>query len=554
YRHTEERDDTILENSGIEIVASQERSNYPFTLNVDNLEEEKGFLLNIQIDEKIDPNRILTYVINTLKELAAHIHNDRLKVTDISILPESEQNILLHEFNATEVEYPKDQTIVDLFEAQVLKTPNAIAIVYEDRKFTYEQLHLESNRLANYLITNETITIGDFVGLKISRSDQWIICILGILKTGGVYIPIDPAYPQARMDYIETDSNCKCIIDQEFLTSYNEAKDTYNTTFPNVEFDTSSLAYIIYTSGSTGKPKGVMVSHTAVINTTLGLMPTIHMNEGVRSLQFANQCFDVSIWEILAPIFGGASMYIIAEEKKNDSTYFINYLKQHSITLALITPAYVKMLAVESIDDLPILITAGEEAPLHQVKLFQSQGGRYINLYGPTETSIFATIYEGIIEDSVPIGKPISNTKAYILNEAQNLVPIGVEGELCISGTGLAEGYLNKETLTQEKFIPHPFETGERLYKTGDVARWLPDGNIEFIGRKDDQVKIRGYRVELGEIENVLLRYENIKNCCVLARKDASESNCLVAYIVGSDINKPQMEAYLKQHLPSYMI
>ncbi|WP_046746324.1 amino acid adenylation domain-containing protein, partial [Kordia zhangzhouensis] len=430
-----------------------------------------------------------------------------------------------------------------------------IAVVYEDRKFTYEQLHLESNQFANYLMANYKVEVEDFIALKIPRSDFWIVCLLGILKTGGVYIPIDPIYPQARIDYIETDSNCKFIIDEKVISTYIKEKHLYDVTFQGVEFDTSSLAYIIYTSGSTGKPKGVLIEHNGIINTVLALIDSFQIKEEMKCLQFANQCFDASIWEILSTLLSGASLYIIEDAKKFDLSFFEDYLNANKIDATVLPPALVKTLVISNLKHLKTLITAGEEAPLHQVKLFQSQGGRYINSYGPTEASVCATTYEGIIEDSVPIGKPISNTEAYIFDELHNILPVGVTGELCIGGSGLARGYLNREALTQEKFIPHPFKTGKRLYKTGDMARWLPDGNIEFIGRKDNQVKIRGYRVELGEIESILLKYEGISNGCILAKKDTIGNNKLIGYIViDGNFDKKALELFLESYLPSYMI
>ncbi|WP_046746003.1 non-ribosomal peptide synthetase, partial [Kordia zhangzhouensis] len=555
YRHTEERENSALEDQEVKIIAAQERSNYPFGLNVDNLGTGKGFSLNLQIDEKINPKRILTYIQNVLEKLVNNIENDALKVADLSILTEEEKDTVLNIFNRVDTEIPFRKTIVDVFTNQVEKTPDTVAISFENQELTYKQLHLESNRFASYLITNDKIEIGDFVGLKISRSNQWIICMLGILKAGAVYIPIDPNYPEERIGFIETDSNCKCIIDQEFLTTYDEVKDTCSTTAQNVAFDASSLAYIIYTSGSTGTPKGVMIAHSGIINTVFAQMPTYPVQEGTKCLQFTNQCFDVSMWEVLSSILCGGSLYIIEESKKYDVDYFINYLNTNEITIAALPAAFTRVLEIQKIKTLQTLVTGGEEAPIAQAQLFQSQGGRYINAYGPTEASVCATTFDGKITDTISIGKPIANVPVYILNENLQLVPVGVEGELCIGGVQVAQGYVNNTALTKEKFIDNPFKQNSRLYKTGDLARWLPDGNIEFIGRKDNQVKIRGYRVELGEIENTLLQHKNISNCCVLAKKDATGNNQLIAYIVfEGNFAKEVIETFLTKHLPTYMI
>ncbi|WP_046746002.1 non-ribosomal peptide synthetase [Kordia zhangzhouensis] len=527
-----------------------------FDLSLNVVENSNGISLGIEYSTALFKedtiHNMLRHYYELLKKCTANIHQS---ISAIQILTKEEKNKLLYEFNATTEVFPKNKTLVDLFRTQAFKTPKAVAIMYEGNSLTYEELELASNRFANYLVANHKIEVEDFIGLKVKRNDFWIVYILGILKSGGVYIPIDPAYPKARIDYIENDSNCKLIIDEVFTVRYQQEKTKYTTTAPTISIEASSLAYIIYTSGSTGTPKGVLIQHNGIANTVLSLINAFQMKESTNCLQFANQCFDASVWEILSAILSGGSLHIIKETDKYDVRRFESYIHDHNIHITLLPPAYIKMLAIEKLQSIHTLITGGEEAPLSQVKHFQSNGGRYINAYGPTEASVCATIFEGTIMDFVPIGKPISNVEVYILDEELRLLPIGVIGELCIGGSGLARGYLNQEKLTQEKFIAHPFKTGERLYKTGDVAKWLPDGNIAFIGRKDSQVKIRGHRVELGEIENTLLKHEAISNCCVLARKDTTGSNQLVGYILETaNLTVEKIELFLAAYLPDYMI
>ncbi len=496
--------------------------------------------------------RLGTHYIQLLKAI---VENPSQKISDLEILSSKESKILLDDFNSTTTNYAKNQTLVDLFNKCVSKIPNLVAVTYKETSFTYNDLDQASNKFAHYLLKNKEIKTEDLIAVKIERSEWLIIALLGILKSGGVYLPIDPNYPQERINYIENDSNCKIIIDDIFIEEYQKTSNSYSSTPINVNISINNLAYVIYTSGSTGKPKGVMIEHKGIVNTILAQIPTFRITEGTRCLQFANQCFDASIWEILLSILGGGNLYIIEDHKKTDINYFINFLNSNLIDCAVIPPAYLKILNVTDLKKLQTLVTGGEEAPLEQVKLFKAQGGHYVNAYGPTESSICATTFEGNISNSVSIGKPIPNTEAYILDKSQSLLPIGVIGELCVSGAGLARGYLNNEELTKEKFITHPFKKGLRLYKTGDLAKWLPDGNIEFVGRLDHQVKIRGYRIELGEIENTILKNENIFDCCVISIKDADGTNYLIGYIVKkNDIENQVLEQYLKSELPEYMV
>ncbi|WP_148639250.1 non-ribosomal peptide synthetase, partial [Aquimarina longa] len=519
-------------------------------------EAESGISLRMEYCTALFKQDTIRRMMVHYKNLISSIVSDVTQsISSLSILSSSDEHQLLSIFNATEINYPSDKTLIDLFTDQVNIAPDAIALVFEEREMTYKELDEASNHLAHYLLSVHNIALEDLVGVKLERSEWLIVVVLGVLKSGGVYLPIDPRYPEDRISYIEKDSDCKIIIDEPFLESYIQQDTKYASTLPEINIKTDNLAYVIYTSGSTGKPKGVLIEHKGIVNTIYSQIDVFTITPNSNCLQFASQSFDASISEIFISILGGATLYIIGEDKKSDLAYFTNFITTNKITCATLPPAFFRLLDVSDLVGFDTLITAGEEAPLGQVLAFINQGGRYINAYGPTETSICATTFQGDFTTNVPIGKPIANTQIYIIDKNQSLLPIGVIGELCVGGAGLARGYLNRKDLTSEKFIDHPFEKGNRIYRTGDLARWLPNGDIEFVGRIDDQVKIRGYRIELGEIENILSSHPSITSSCVLARKDNSDNTRLIGYIVvENDLDNETIQEYLKEKLPEYMV
>ncbi|WP_075343710.1 non-ribosomal peptide synthetase [Tenacibaculum agarivorans] len=563
YRHSgsdDESEESIIEttleeinefNLDIEVIGELERTNYPFSLAIDDFGVDFG--LTAQMDSSIQPERILSYMEAVLKQLLDEL-NTGISVDKLSILPNEEQLQLINDFNTTAVEYPEDKTVIDLFTTQVQANPEATALVYNGEKLSYQQLDELSNQLANYMLANYSVNNKTFIAVSLERSDWLIISFLATLKTGGVYIPIDPAYPEERKQYIKTDSNSSFSIDEAFLTAFKQNIENIDISSPNVMLKPKDLAYVIYTSGSTGNPKGVMIEHFSIINTILSQIADFSIDAKDNCLQFASPSFDASIWEIGIALLSGASLCIVNEEEKSDASLFKTFIQQQEVTFATLPPAFLQLLDVEDLNSLKTLVTAGEAIPLKVAKAF-SQQYKYINAYGPTETSICATTFNGEIDELVPIGKPIHNTQVYILSEANELLPLGVAGELCVGGRGVARGYLNREELTKEKFIDNPFVAGDRVYRTGDIAKWLPDGTLEFIGRKDFQVKIRGYRIELGEIENALSQITNVQSCCVLAKEDTSGAKQLVGYVVvDGNFDKEFLQEELLRILPDYMV
>jgi len=529
-------------------------SNFDLTLIA---EEEQGVIsLDLEYcSDLFSSATIAGMAVHYQELLRGIVANRNQQVGALSMLPATERLELLTTFNDTKKEYPTDNTLIALFKEQVTKNPGGIALEYEGNELSYKELDELSNRLAHYILSNYTVRLEDFIGVTLERSEWLIVSLLAVMKTGGVYIPIDPKYPAERISYIKEDSQCTLLIDIDFLEDFKKVADEYPVNLPSVGVSGRNLAYIIYTSGSTGQPKGVLIEHRGIVNTIVSQISEYEVSSLDHCLQFSNPSFDASIWEIFISLLSGSRMCIVSEAVKGDTTLFSRYIEEQGVSWATLPPAFLKLLEVSELSGIRTLITAGEEAPIDKALAFSDLGNRYVNAYGPTETSICASVFSGDITAKVPIGKPIANTSIYIVSDSDELQPVGVVGELCVAGSGLARGYLNREDLTTEKFVANPFVEGERMYRTGDLARWLPSGDIEFIGRKDDQVKIRGYRIELGEIEQVLSELSYIHSCCVVALSEGSGSKRLVGYVVvGEGYDRSVMQQDLSNLLPDYMV
>ena len=499
------------------------------------------------------------------------INNPEIALSDIDILSSKERNLLVDEFNLTDKEYPKDKTLHQLFDYQVKNSPNNIAVVFEDAKLSYKELDEKANSLGRSL-REKGIKPNSIVGIMLERSLDMIIAMLGVLKAGGAYLPIDPTYPRERIEYMFEDSESKILLSRksivkekafvgEFIDMSEEG--LFDNDSSNLENINSSmdLAYVIYTSGTTGNPKGVVIKHQNIINTLCWRKDYYGFNEKDAVLQIPSFAFDSSVEDIFTPLISGSQLIIIDQEKRLDMNYLNKTIINNEVTHFLITPALYNTMLTEGLTDVKTLTkitVAGEHVNEGIVekhfKLLKDV--RLFNEYGPTENSVCSTVYEFTSNDKkVLIGKPISNTKLYIVDSCNNLLPIGVAGELCISGVGLSDGYLNKPELTKEKFVDNPFKIGSKMYRTGDLAKWLPDGNIEFLGRIDNQVKIRGYRIEVEEIENRLLEHEDIKEAVVIAKENENKEKYLCAYVVSEkSIEDLILRNYLRISMPEYMI
>ncbi len=473
-------------------------------------------------------------------------------ISKLQYLTEEEQQRLLYKFNDTmlPVVGHKEDTLIDVLEAQVNKTPNEIAIQYEDKIITYQQLQDQSNQLANCLINEHKIQKGDFVGVKLSRNEWMVTAILAILKAGATYVPIDKNYPEDRIAYIESDSQCQLTLTDMHIQEFTP--EAWSVSAPDVSITLNDLAYIIYTSGSTGKPKGVQIDHKNVMSLLRWSIEEFKNTPFDILYAATSYCFDLSVFEMFYPLCCGKKIRIlenglaIASQLADDNNVLINTV-----------PSVVEELYERDIlwDHVAAINMAGEPIPVGLSNHLVDFSIELRNLYGPSEDTTYSSCYHinKKHEQALPIGTPIPNTQFYILSDQMELQPEGVIGELCISGDGVSQGYLNKEALTKERFVENPFDKEKVLYKTGDLATWMPDGTVHFFGRKDDQVKIRGYRIELGEIQNALVLEENITQAVVLVKQQKG-NKLLVAYILGEDIKTKSLQENLKKSLPGYMI
>ncbi|WP_143152559.1 non-ribosomal peptide synthetase, partial [Clostridium cavendishii] len=512
-----------------------------FDITMIAIEGKDNIYLNLEYAKKLYKKetieRMKEHFLNLVKKI---ITNRNIKIKDIEIINEDEKKKLLIDFNNTTVKYPSNKTIKELFENQVEKTPDNIAVVFENEEITYRELNDKANSLA-MILRDKGVGPDVVVGIMVERSIEMIVGIISILKAGGAYLPIDISYPNERIEFILKNSDCQIVLTQKDLFNnilfngemlYLEEESLYYQiciNLPNIS-EPDNLLYIIYTSGTTGTPKGVMFKNNSLANLINFEINNTNIELKTKVLQFANLCFDVASQEILSTLLAGGELYLIKDEVRKDVVSLLNFIVKKQIKTVFLPTAYFKLLQSEEkfieclINNVRNIIVAGEQLTLtDKLKdlIYQSDINIH-NHYGPSETHVVTTTTINASNNirSMPvIGKPIGNNKVYILDKMMKLVPINVGGELCISGTGVARGYLNNNKLTEEKFIENPYKSGERMYKTGDLARWLPDGNIEFLGRIDHQVKVRGFRIELGEIETRLLEVEGIKEVVVVDKE-----------------------------------
>ncbi|NTS39489.1 amino acid adenylation domain-containing protein [Flavisolibacter sp. BT320] len=503
-------------------------------------------------------------------------------IDTINILPEKEKNLLVDGLNHSHVAYPTGQSILDRFTSHVNDRPDTVAVVYEKESLDYGELDLRSTQIASALL-KRGVQPGTLVPICMERGTGFIAGMLGILKAGCAYVPIDPEIPKERLLAILDDTAANVIItdnanaaslstflekkerQQVLINSEEELPKISSSELPKVVVTPEDLAYVIYTSGSTGKPKGVMVTHGNLLDYLYGLEEKIQVSDCRSFAVVSTFAADLGHTVVFGSLFCGGTLHILSKERASNPALMHDYFATHVIDCVKIVPSHWQALSIGDKLLLPAkkIIFGGEALPVAAVKAIQATGTscQVINHYGPTETTIGKLLHVvGTHIDysrQVPLGKPFSNTRVYILSEAKQLCPIGVAGELYIGGDGVAKGYLNSEAMTAERFVADPFhpEENRRLYKTGDLVRWLPDGNIEFLGRIDDQVKIRGYRIEPGEVQAAILQHPSILQCLVMAKQNKVGDKLLVAYIVSeSEFDRNGLLQFLQGKLPDYMI
>ena len=565
---------------GIKLTSyTREHRTSKFDLNLVGVELEDGLLFTFEYSTKLFKRETIERFVKYLKELVNCVIGDQnIRIADIEIIPGVEKEQILYEFNTTVSGYPKDKTVHCLFGEQVDRTPDKVAVVLGEEKVTYRVLNERGNQLARRL-TARGVRANSIVGLMVDRSVEMLIGIMGILKSGGAYLPIEVDNPEERKDYMVVDCNSRIAIMQqkysgelEYISEkiYIEDEDIYRGETGNLgELNTSGdLIYIIYTSGSTGKPKGVMISHYNVVR-VVKETNYIELTGEDRVLQLSNYAFDGSVFDIYGALLNGSLLVMITKEQVLILESMAGILLGERITVFFVTTALFNMLVelnLECLKGIKRVLFGGERVSVgHTKRAFEYLAkGKIVHMYGPTETTVYSTYY--VIEEideslgTVPIGRPLANTSIYILDRHLKPVPLGTAGEIYVGGDGLARGYLNDVWLTRDRFIVNPFVEGERLYRTGDIGKWLVGGIIEFIGRLDHQVKLRGFRVELGEIESRLLEIADIKEAVVIILggsieddKGGEKSLCAY-YLAAQEYEISELRDILAQSLPSYMI
>ncbi|HWX10733.1 MAG TPA: amino acid adenylation domain-containing protein, partial [Trinickia sp.] len=547
-----------LEWDGVDLLDFFERTNYPLVLSVDDLGDD--FSLTVQAVAGIDARRVGGYVLQALESLVEALeHAPQSAMRALTILPPHERHEVLEAFNATDVSYPQGRTVHALIEAQAARRPDAVALSCEGKSLSYGELNARANELAHRLI-ELGVKPDARVAICVERSLEMAVGLLGILKAGGAYVPLDPGYPAERLRYMLTDSAPVAVLMHARTASVLEATDvpkvdigraaeaeaapsTLGTHNPApAGLNAQHLAYVIYTSGSTGQPKGVMNEHRAVVNRLRWMQDALGMHAGDTVLQKTPFSFDVSVWEFFLPLMTGARLVLARADGHKDPAYLSALIQQERVTTAHFVPSMLQVFAdhaqASQCASLKRVVCSGEALPGPLLRRFGARFGAstLYNLYGPTEAAVDVTAWASSEASDAsmgnpPIGRPISNTRIYILDAQGQVAPVGVGGEIHIGGVQVARGYLNRPELTGEKFVDDPFSSapGSRMYRTGDLGRWLADGNIEYLGRNDDQVKIRGFRIELGEIEARLLEVDGVSEAVVIAREDTPGDKRLVA-------------------------
>jgi amino acid adenylation domain-containing protein len=560
---------------------SEERTNYPLTLSIDDFND--GFGLTAQVHSSIEASRVCEMMRQALERLVQTLEDAPVTpIGELDVLPMAERRLLIEHWNATEAEYASERGIHELFEAQVARTPDATALVFGEQSLSYAELNRRANRLAHHLRTLG-VKPDSRVAICAQRSLEMVVGLLAVLKAGGAYVPLEPTYPADRLAEVLADCEPIALLTEEHLLraglfaltsglpvvdlgqSFAEQPDT-NPDPAEVGLTSSHLAYVIYTSGSTGQPKGAMNEHRAVVNRLTWMQRAYGLTARDSVLQKTPFSFDVSVWEFFWPLQNGARLVMARPEGHKDPRYLVELIQSARITTLHFVPSMLQVFLeyadARQCDQLRRVMCSGEALPVSAVQRFYEvfSSAELHNLYGPTEAAVDVTAWRcttGFDRPSVPIGSPIANCQMYALDAQLRPTPVGVAGELYIGGVQVGRGYLNRPDLTKERFVPDPFSTkpGARLYKTGDLGRWLPDGTIEFLGRNDFQVKIRGFRIELGEIEAKLLLRPELREAVVIAHDELPGEQRLVAYLTSdTELSNELLRTHLSRLLPDYMV
>ncbi|WP_350304365.1 amino acid adenylation domain-containing protein [Photorhabdus viridis] len=578
YRHNEQPDPLDETMAGIEFLGEQERTNYPFGLSVEDGGSTLG--LTAHVVQPFDPERICGYMQQALESLVETLEQaPETPVRSLNILPETERTLLLETWNVTDAPYPEQGCIHQLFEQQVEKNPDATALMYQEQTLSYAELNIRANRLAHHLIALG-VTPDQPVAICVARSPAMVVGLLAVLKAGGAYVPLDPTYPGERLTHILNDAVPSVVLadkvgqaalGEEALAGLTVLDLHMLSDQPDCNPQVSALtpqhlAYVIYTSGSTGQPKGVMVEHQAIYQRYLGFNDTYAVTAQDRVLQFSSFAFDASVEEFFSSLCNGATLVIRDDSWLTSIQEFIALTRQNHITVMSLPTLFWSELAARNNtlplpDCLRLIIIGGEAVQKSAIQAWFTQEThqpRLLNTYGPTENTVIATC-KAILSpaDDRSIGRPVSHTCIYLLDRDGQPAPSGSIGEIYIGGVGVARGYMNRPELTAERFLADPFshKADARMYRSGDLARYLPDGNLEFLGRNDQQVKIRGFRIEPGEIEVRLVEYPAVQEAVVLALGDGQDKR-LVAYVAAQAQEElaARLRAHLSAVLPDYMI
>jgi len=558
-----------------------EQTHYPLTLAAYS---GRRLLLKLEYDgrrfDDTSIERMLGHLTSLLEGMTGDLNRS---VGQLSMLSAAERRQLLFEWNQTSESYRSQVSLHQLFSEQVKRTPEATAVVFENEQLSFAELENRANQLAHYL-RRRGVGPEVLIAVCMERSVEMVVALLGILKAGGAYVPLDPGYPPERLSFMLADAGVKILLTQRSLEldlGVNDLERIYlgqasqdylsePTTPPDDDVHPEHPAYVIYTSGSTGKPKGVVITHRAICNHMQWMQKEFPLTHGDCVLQKTPISFDASVWEFYAPLLAGARLVLARPDGHKNPLYLIQTIQRYEVTTLQLVPSSLRLLldepALVQCHSLKRVFCGGEQLTRDLVERFLTRStADLINLYGPTEACIDATFWVLDRERptrSITIGRPISNMESYVLDQSLAAVPVGVSGELYLGGAGLARGYLRRPDLTAERFVPDPFsrKAGARWYRTGDLAGYLPDGNIAYEGRTDRQVKLFGFRIELGEIESCLAHHPAVRDCSVIVREDWPGRKNLVAYVVTqpeqtSDQTTPnELRAFLTRRLPGYML